>query len=382
MPHVSLRKRTLVHLQTLIANREWERVQAFILDSSSSGSSSSDEVSSSDDDDDSLSSLLDAALQKAYNHLSQSRYVRRLTYRGSTFGVFARDLASSTETPWLTEEEFQEKYRLRRDSFSRLVALVRDHKIFTSPPNKRKQAPVEYQLMVLLHYLGTAGSGASNPRLRNQFGLGRGTTQLYRDQCVVAIRSLRDQVITWPDEEERERIAKRVQAQFDLPNCIAVADGTLIPLQFQPHCVDAPDYSGRKHQYSLSVMVVNDDQRRVRYYLGGFPGSAHDSRVYSATKLAQTPHNYFGTKYYLVGDSAFENSASVVSCFKAPRGHSLGIEEERFNTHIGRFRVTSEHTIGMLKARFPWMRCMPMVITDKKMHDKGTQILGLHCNPT
>jgi hypothetical protein len=35
-----------------------------------------------------------------------------------------------------------------------------------------------------------------------------------------------------------------------------------------------------------------------------------------------------------------------------------------FNTHLGKLRVTSEHTIGMLKARFPFLRSIPMVITD------------------
>jgi hypothetical protein len=32
---------------------------------------------------------------------------------------------------------------------------------------------------------------------------------------------------------------------------------------------------------------------------------------------------------------------------------------------MARPRITSEHTIGMLKARFPFLRSIPMVITDK-----------------
>ena len=66
----------------------------------------------------------------------------------------------------------------------------------------------------------------------------------------------------------------------------------------------------------------------------------------------------------MIGDSAFENGSSVVASFKAPRGHTIGQEQERFNTHLARLRITSEHTIGMMKARFPWLRCIPMIITD------------------
>ena len=38
--------------------------------------------------------------------------------------------------------------------------------------------------------------------------------------------------------------------------------------------------------------------------------------------------------------------------------------QEAFNTKLGHLRVTSEDTIGMLKARFPFLRSIPMKITD------------------
>jgi hypothetical protein len=41
-------------------------------------------------------------------------------------------------------------------------------------------------------------------------------------------------------------------------------------------------------------------------------------------------------------------------------------DHEEFNTHLGKLRITSEHTIGMLKARFPFLRSIPMVINDHK----------------
>jgi hypothetical protein len=111
-------------------------------------------------------------------------------------------------------------------------------------------------------------------------------------------------------------------------------------------------------------MIINDDRRKIRYYLSGFPGSAHDWRVYTKTRLFQFPNDYFGARYFLVGDSAFVNSQTIVTTFKAPRGHPLTTKQEQFNQLLGKLRVTSEHTIGILKARFPWLRSIPMKITD------------------
>ena len=108
--------------------------------------------------------------------------------------------------------------------------------------------------------------------------------------------------------------------------------------------MDAPDFHGRKFPYSLSVMIVDDDKRFIRYYLLGFPGCAHDNRVCQHTKLVSSPMDHFGKRYFLVADSAMENSPSVVSSFKAPRGHELPNDQMKFNTVVGRLRVTSEHT--------------------------------------
>ena len=37
----------------------------------------------------------------------------------------------------------------------------------------------------------------------------------------------------------------------------------LLPLMTAPHTEDAPAYHGRKFLYSMSVMIVNDDQKKL-----------------------------------------------------------------------------------------------------------------------
>jgi DDE superfamily endonuclease len=143
-------------------------------------------------------------------------------------------------------------------------------------------------------------------------------------------------------------------------------DRTLFPLVFCPSTKDAPDYSGRKHCYSLSVLIINDDQRMIRYYLSGWPGSSHDNRIWCNSDVYQRPHEYFSDRQYLLGDSAFENSWIMVSSYKCPNGMELGRTEEIFNAALAKPRISAEHTIGMLKGRFPWLRSIRMKITEKK----------------
>lgn len=188
------------------------------------------------------------AMEDTYSKISNRRYLfQRKPYRkGYSAEVFMRDLADEDDAdgvpPWLTDDEFLQKYRIHRESFKKLVSMIKDHPAFKPRRKGRKQAPVEYQLLVFLYYIGREGSGANNPTLRNVFGIGRGTAEKWKKRCIAAIRSLREKAISWPDKEERLQIAKNFFVKYDFMNCIGVADGTLFPLTYAPESDDAPDY--------------------------------------------------------------------------------------------------------------------------------------------
>ena len=323
-----------------------------------------------DTDDNEMDDILDVAVGAAVEAVSSRRYVlpRKPYRKGGAQGIFARDLQSSDSEngtpPWLTEEEFLQKYRMHRDSFHEILEKIKGHPVFVTK-NNNSQAPVEHQLMLFLFYIGMAGSGASNPNNR-RFGIGRGTSDVYKRRVVKAIRSLKDSAISWPDSAERVDIAKRMLHKYDWVNLCGIVDGTLLPLTYEPQSSDKPDYKGRKGHYSLTMMVVNDDRKRIRHYHAGFPGSVHDNRVFRNTILYRDPQRYFGEHMYLLGDSAYANTSFCVSAYKAVRNSSLTEDQKKFNTLVGKARVTSEHTIGILKGRFQWLKSIPMVINDNK----------------
>ena len=265
---------------------------------------------------------------------------------------------------------------MTREAFADLLQLVKDDPIFKSGFEKgRKQRPVEYQVMTTLKFLGSEGTAGSNPDLRNVFNTGNGTNILYIRRVVRALMNIRDAFVKWPNDGEKDSIAAGILEKSGLPNCVGIIDGTLFPLAFAPQTEDAPDYKGRKHLYTLSSVIVCDHQRLIRYYVAGWPGSTHDNRIARNTAMWNSPSEFFEDHEYIIGDSAFENTWFMVSAFTAPPGQSLVGDKRQFNTCMSRARVISEHTIGLLKGRFPWLRSIRKVITDDT--ETLQNILGL-----
>jgi len=111
-------------------------------------------------------------------------------------------------------------------------------------------------------------------------------------------------------------------------------------------------------------MIICDYNKKIRYCLAGYPSSCHDNRVYNNTGFVKNPQAYFSLMEYNMGDSAFANSPFMVSSFRKAKGGLLELDNEAFNTKLAKLRIRSEHCIGILKGRFPWLRSIRMKVTD------------------
>ena len=109
--------------------------------------------------------------------------------------------------------------------------------------------------------------------------------------------------------------------------------------------------------------MVNDHKKRIRYYNLGWPGNVHDERVYRNTGLAKWPSEFFSTGQIMLFDSAVTPRVNVVSLYKKGVGAELPVRQAQFNSIHAGPRVTSEHTIGIFKARFCFARQIRMKIT-------------------
>ena len=310
--------------------------------------------------------------------LRQHRYSFRKRYRSSyrAANTYLRDLATADDStadtpPWLNDTEFLEKYRMSRDAFNYVLAHIQDDPVFQKGQRGREQRPVAYQLMTTLKALGTEGSGFSNPSLRHVFHTGRGTSTLYMDRVVTALRNLKQDFLHWPEDDAKKTIKSAIEELSGLPNCVGIIDGTMFPLGFEPETDDSGDYNGRKYKYSLTFLICCDHRRLITYYYGGWPGCTHDNKMFRYSQMYRNPEQFFKHNEYMIGDSAFENQWFSVAAYPKPPGGNMQANKSVFNTQMSKARVISEHTIGLLKGRFPWLRSIRKKISKDVAHARS-----------
>lgn len=77
--------------------------------------------------------------------------------------------------------------------------------------------------------------------------------------------------------------------------------------------------------------------------------------------------SFFSEGEYLLGDSAFSSESNLVPAFKAFPNIPLSQNKSNFNLKLAQARICAEHTIGLLKNRFPILKCMNVKIKKKKI---------------
>ena len=302
--------------------------------------------------------------------VTANRYLGRGSYRCRTqkFDLYLR----TDHDNYLTDREFLFHFRVTRHCFWQLVDLLKDHPSFkkrSSDSRGSDPKPPRYQMLVLLKYFGSEGNGASSISLGTFFGIASGAVITCKESALEALLSLESRTYIWPNPDERKAIANRIKERYLFPNCVGIMDGTLLPLAQRP-LLHGENYMSRKRFYAIVMLVVCDDQCRILYYHIGWPGSVHDNRVWRTCNLFTKCGQYFSNKEYLLGDSAFTASDLVIPPFKAHAGCFISANQSAFNTLLAKPRVKSEHCIGRLKGRLPFLRGIRMQLGNKVHMDR------------
>jgi hypothetical protein len=172
----------------------------------------------------------------------------------------------------------------------------------------------------------------------------------FTDRVFKALLDIKDEVIAWPDAEERKQISDRMGEKYGLPGAVGIVDGTPIVFTQRPK-IDGEVFWTRKCQYAYNLQLVCDDKKRIRYYVIGWPGSVYDSTVFDSSDLLMRPHLFFIDGEFLLADSGYALTKWVCVPYRLPLANIP--HNFRFNFYFSSARCLIEHVNGMLKTR--WM---------------------------
>jgi hypothetical protein len=281
---------------------------------------------------------------------------RRYLYRSSKYRKISKHWQEYFDDQLFNDDEFREHFRLSRESFFQLYDLIKEHPSFSTKKKRRPQTSTELQLLIFLYKLSSSGTGGKFNRIAKFFKVSYGNARSCSQRVLKAVLSLEKQVVWWPSREEKQIISRRFYITYGLPNCVGIIDGTLVFLTETPEW-SGEDFNTQKGGYGVNSLVVCDDHCRVLYFYIGWPGSTHDNRSWRNCKLNLQEAEFFQQLEFIIGDSAFNPSKRMVPSYKKNAGQScLNAQNEFFNGKLSSARIKSEHCIGLLKNRFPFIR--------------------------
>lgn len=265
--------------------------------------------------------------------------------------------------PLYDDDRFKILFRVSRRTFQIILNLIRNDPVFERNKRGRPQHPVDLQLMVVLYRLGCYGEASSIAKTAFLFGLGDGgTVQNITKRVFSVILKLTKRFIFWPNDDERKALV--CETFNELPHCIGYVDGTELRLAEKP-CEDPDSYLSRKQQYAIKAQIICDHKKRVRNLVVGYPGAVHDARIFKNCAIGSHPERYFDSRQYLLGDSAYKLSKTVITPFRInAKGLGSTPAGRKFNRCLGRYRVRVENTIGSVKERFNSLKEIKTPIID------------------
>ena len=291
-------------------------------------------------------------------------------------------------------KDFYDMFRMRRTVFHRLHdTLVNSYGLTPTPYMCTKEA--------LALFLWTLGSPQSNANCADRFEHSASTISTKFTEVLYCVDRMaadyikpRDPTFTVVHPTLRK---PRFWPHFQ--NAIGAIDGTHIPVTVPAN--QKVMHMNRHGYTSENVMAVCDFDMRFTFVVTGWPGSVHDTRVWSDALVAYEnyPHPPAGNlliyafisityalfitacdvhfsliigKYYLV-DSGYPNRVGYLAPYKGQRYHvpefqqtaPVG-EKEIFNHRHSSLRNVIERSFGVLKMKWRILRGIPSYPMDKQ----------------
>lgn len=248
--------------------------------------------------------------------------------------------------------EFFKRFRMLKDGFQYVFSLVEPH-LAAYSSNRNSPIPKILQLAITIRCYANGAFQIDNGDL---FGVSQPYVSKTVPQVSQIIASLAPEHIKHPTGESLKETQHFFVDYSNFPGVCGVIDGVHIPIQ-SPGGEESELYRNRKGVFSINCQVVCDHKHKFTNVVARWPGSVHDSRIWSNSQLCMDFEAGL-REGILLGDSGYPLSCQLMVPFEYPCSSRA---RGRFNRALCRSRVFVEQSIGNWKRRFPilskGMRC-------------------------
>lgn len=237
------------------------------------------------------------------------------------------------------EEEFVARYRLSKDIFMHVLGTI-SHDINSGliPP------PPLLKFATCLRYYATGSTQLIHADLH---GISQPMVSRIVRDVSAALASLRKTHIYFPaDIQGKRNVCAKFSDEIRINNVIGAIDCTHISVI--PPKESAAAFYNRKQNFSINVQVVCDSDGIVQNIVARWPGSTHDARIFSNSKLKRRLEDGDLRNFILLGDSGYALTENLLTPVSNPQTRA----QEDYNLHFIRTRLVIERTFGVIKKVF------------------------------
>jgi hypothetical protein len=154
-----------------------------------------------------------------------------------------------------------------------------------------------------------------------------------------------------------------MEHKYGLGGAVLSMDGTPVVLSQKPG-IDGEVNWTRKCHYALNLQLFCDDSLRIRHYIVGWPGSVFDNLIFEQSKICKHKSRYLSPGEFILADAGYALKEFVLTPYRLP---TAALPHNRlFNEVQSSARAKSEHTNGVLKARFQSLKGLRTQIKNKR----------------
>ena len=305
-------------------------------------------------------------IQKAVKGRRRRRFWAALRDQGVWEKDFLQNysiMSVEWRVPDFENEQYHAHLRMGKTEFWRLHEMYGK---FLSRRNTNFRQPItsHKRLALTLHWLSHGGTFAEVARL---YAIGKSTAvSIVHHTISVLCSKVVTRSIRFPEGAQVRRTMQEFEELCHLERCAGAVDGTFMKIN-KPKVDFADSYWCYKKHCAIIILGTVDACGIFTNVNAGRAGSAGDAAVYATSRLYRKidQHKWLtvdeaeheklrieGTyiRPYLVGDSAFPLSATLMKCYDD--NNALEPHQRTFNHRLIRTRRVVEQAFGRLKGRY------------------------------